>query len=397
MYTRARLGYLAAMGLAAVACKSSDAPVTAPVGSHAGLGPVPNPTTAEVDASSSPTPTANATDTPPDVTTRPSQMHVPSCPSGKFCVAEPKKVGADAGAPAPYAKCAATAVDPADSPDAGPTRKFVTFNAEDTAAARANDPKACCYNWVIPCPGGRPLRATPEDAPCVAEAMRRGDWTAAIAAIDAASLDADERARRAAHWTREAAFEHASIASFAEATLALMAVGAPPELLAELQRAALDEVEHAKIAFALARAYGGEAVGPSPLPLSPARVSPTLREVARSTFADGCVGETIAQLVVKDAADREGDPAVAALLARIADDEARHAALAWKTLAWALRVGGAEVARAIEADVRALRSAPPAKTEIERRAIADVILPCAVALLADHASAASASARSASA
>src|SRR5262249_31333087 len=42
------------------------------------------------------------------------------------------------------------------------------------------------------------------------------------------------------------------------------------------------------------------------------------------------------------------DGELGAALAEIADDEARHAALAWSTLAWALRAGGARAADALE-------------------------------------------------
>ncbi len=173
---------------------------------------------------------------------------MPSCPSGSFCVAQPAHVAADAGAPAPYGKCAASVPMPSDGGVFG--SPYVSFDDNGTKEARAKDPKACCYRWVIPCPGGRPLRDAHGET-LVASATRRDDWLHR-AIFEATRCEEQERARLAERWTREASFEHASIASFARATLDLLALGAPAARVAGAQRAGLDEVEHARIAFALA-------------------------------------------------------------------------------------------------------------------------------------------------
>ena len=68
--------------------------------------------------------------------------------------------------------------------------------------------------------------------------------------------------RLAAAWLEIAQLEHASIAAFASLSLRLLAAGAPAELVTASHRAALDEVEHARIAFELASVYGGRRVGP---------------------------------------------------------------------------------------------------------------------------------------
>src|SRR5262249_7293248 len=102
------------------------------------------------------------------------------------------------------------------------------------------------------------------------------------------------------------------------------------------------------------------------------------------------------------------DPAVRSVLSTIALDEARHAELAWRTVAWALREGGADVKRAIvEAFAAAEQCLFQARLgmasipiESERlaahgrphpdnlhaalcRTLQQVIVPCAKALLAD--------------
>lgn len=67
-----------------------------------------------------------------------------------------------------------------------------------------------------------------------------------------------------------------------------------------------------------------------------AGLASTLEDVALATFHDGCVGETVAAAVAAVAATRCSDAGLRGILGRIADDELRHAALAWQTLRWAL-------------------------------------------------------------
>ena len=81
-------------------------------------------------------------------------------------------------------------------------------------------------------------------------------------------------------------------------------------------------------------------------------------QLVADTFAEGCVGETIAALVAERAARRCEDPEVSAALAVIAKDEAQHAALAWATVEWAVATGPGDVADALRSAVRRLR--PPA-------------------------------------
>lgn len=191
--------------------------------------------------------------------------------------------------------------------------------------------------------GGRPFAVDAEDR--VAAPTRREDWAERIAVDE---LPAEPRARLAAAWTRDGLREHASIAAFARTLLQLLAVGAPPGLIHATRAALADEVDHARRCFGLAAAYAGEAVGPGPLVIDGALAGPRdLAALAAATVREGCIGETIAAVIVSTAAALARDPAVRANLEVIAADERRHAALAWRTVAWALLVGDDAVRRAV--------------------------------------------------
>jgi hypothetical protein len=130
--------------------------------------------------------------------------------------------------------------------------------------------------------------------------------------------------------------EHASIAAFARFTLELLAFGAPALLVDQTQAAMADETRHAKTCFALASAYADRAIGPGRLEMTGVSISADLASCAVLAFIEGCIGETIAAAEANEAAACAADPTIASVLAGIAEDEARHSALAWRFVAWAL-------------------------------------------------------------
>lgn len=230
----------------------------------------------------------------------------------------------------------------------GRLRKIAT--AEKRQAT--GDDSVCCYHWFDYC-SGRPL--LDGDDALAAPVRPGGAWLGAQVPEDSlGDPPADLRPALAAAWLDDARMEHASVAAFARAALELLAVGAPAELLAGCAQAGLDEVRHAQACFALAAAHGA-AMEPGPLPLLAPRAG-GLVALACDTFREGCVGETIAALSAMRAARVCRAPAVTAALAQIAEDETRHAELAWATLAWAVRTGGAEVEAAVRALAAELRA-----------------------------------------
>ncbi len=149
----------------------------------------------------------------------------------------------------------------------------------------------------------------------------------------------------AAIWTARGLAEHASIASFARFTLALLSLGAPSDLVLAATRAQGDEIEHARLCFSIAHALGGQAVTAGPLDVGGAMGELDPVSVAIALATEGCVIETVAAaraaLEAREMAQRGNHAAqerrIAAALSRIAVDEARHAALAWRAAAWLLR------------------------------------------------------------
>ena len=220
------------------------------------------------------------------------------------------------------------------------------------------DAKAwACGNAIC----GRPFMV--EERPVTAPAQARDDWRALVAApVVAPELSS----RLAAHWTEIGLYEHASVASFARFILQLLAVGAPAALVADAQRALADEVEHARVCFALASLYQGTGVGPGALAQAGDAGATGLAEITAAVIREACVGETLSALEVRESAARAEDAGLRQVLAKIADDEQRHAELGWRFVQWALSQLDADGrARADEAFTSAIAGA---ELEAERLA-----------------------------
>ena len=206
------------------------------------------------------------------------------------------------------------------------------------------DGELCCY-WF--CTGACCGRAfTIEGHARVADTTPRTDWCTDWS-TETNDLDDVTKEALANAWRADAQMEHASVASFARFTLELLALGAPADIVAASQSASLDEVEHARVCFALASRFSGRALGPGPLDMTGALRGTGLADCAGWTVIEGCIGETIAALTARAQLDVVQDKDVRRALLRIAEDEEAHAALAWRFVAWALSVGGASVRTAV--------------------------------------------------
>jgi hypothetical protein len=150
-------------------------------------------------------------------------------------------------------------------------------------------------------------------------------------------LDASTRTAIVRHWTDSALAEHASVAAFARFTLELMALGASGELVEGSVCAMADETRHARLCFGLASRYAGAAIGPTALDLSGAFADSDFLAVVDRAVVEGVIGETTAALEAAWARGVATDEEVRAALATIAEDESRHAALAFRFIAWAAK------------------------------------------------------------
>ena len=183
----------------------------------------------------------------------------------------------------------------------------------------------------------------------------------------------------AAHWQEVAALEHASVASFARFTLELLALAAPPDLLVDAQRAALDEVAHARLAWSLAAEFAGRPLGPGPLPTADLAARP-LAAVVAALVEEGCVGETLGAAEAELLAEH-AEPRLAARLRTVAADETRHAALAWRTLQWLLATHGEPVRLAARAAATAAATRFAAEVDTDRSADHDARVAARLGLL----------------
>ena len=195
--------------------------------------------------------------------------------------------------------------------------------------------------------------------------------------------------------------EHASIAAFARFSLQLLCLGAPPDLVELTTAAMADETKHARACFAVASEYAGMPVGPGRLAVERSLDEMSLEQIVLNTIREGCVGETVAAIEAREAAEHTADPALRALLLVISNDETRHAEHPFRFVKWALTQGDATLEHAVRREFQALSTVTLSATELDpwqakylehgvvsepmrqairARAMREVILPCSSAL-----------------
>jgi len=280
---------------------------------------------------------------------------------------------------------------------------FACQTPADTCASEADcageycDASAGKFSCVLGgCAIGRPFLVAGVER--VAELCARADWSTA-SGLCFSALPTSLRQRAAEAWTRVAQMEHASIAAFARFALQLLQLGAPPELVQLATAAMADETRHAQQAFGVASLLAGRALGPAALDVQESLVETALLDVVRLAFREGCIGETCASLEAREAAEHAAEPELARLLHVVADDETRHAELAWRFVGWAL-ARDPQVAEVLQAELSRVAVGPAAEPSADElvllahgvvpqglqqrlRAVAlkEVITPCCWALL----------------
>lgn len=182
-------------------------------------------------------------------------------------------------------------------------------------------------------------------------------WTTSVVALH---NHEDVPAGVADQWRENGKTEHASVAAFARLTLDLMALGAPPTLIAAANQDALDEIRHTELCFSLASALDGNRVGPGPFPQAqrvatlPRSRRLALAKLAVDSLVDGALHEGVSARIIARLVQRCDVPAIRAALKEIAADEGRHAAHGWSVVQWCLDEGGAAVGAAMLGAIRTL-------------------------------------------
>ncbi len=138
-------------------------------------------------------------------------------------------------------------------------------------------------------------------------------------------------------WTATAFSEYASAAAFAEIAAAMLATGAPIDLVAAAGDFVVDELVHTELAARVAAALGGAValeVDLGKLVRPPVAVDPLLA-AAELVVRTSCVGEALTVPILKLSRRLAGSRLVDAALAAVVADEASHAQLGWWFLDWA--------------------------------------------------------------
>ena len=142
-----------------------------------------------------------------------------------------------------------------------------------------------------------------------------------------------------AHFASAAHLEAASVVAFERLAGELRGHGAPAGLVSRSQRAARDEVRHARSMGQLARRFGAQ-VPPVRVAAPGAR---SLADLALENAVEGCVHESFGAAVGAWQAGAARDGRIRRSMAAVAVDEAAHAQLAWDLDAWLqTRLGRAE-------------------------------------------------------
>lgn len=220
---------------------------------------------------------------------------------------------------------------------------------------------------------GRPLRIRGRQ---LHPELRVGsDWTQGERP-DPRDLDEPTRAALEALWLHDAQKEHASVPAFSRLSWLLAAVGAPAELLEWSHRAAMEEIAHMRLCFALAAGYGWRSFTVEPMPdllLGGLDLKGKPLEVmAIESVTDGCQLEDFNADVAAACAVVCEEPVTRRVLEQIAKEERSHAEFSWAMLQWLLARDPQGVRSAIATALVKLESYPrPTAVSGDKKALVE--------------------------
>jgi hypothetical protein len=204
---------------------------------------------------------------------------------------------------------------------------------------------------------GRPLRVN--NTQIHADLQLGSDWTSGDQP-KADNLNLPTRRALEALWLHDAQKEHASVPAFSRISWLLVSAGAGADLISWSHMAALEEIRHTQLCFALAQGYGARSHTVRPLPQMMQgdfdRGQNALLILAKESLSDGCQLEDFNADVAAACALVCQEPTTKAVLELIATQERGHALLSWRVLEWCLSVNPEAIAKLMRASVKTLPS-----------------------------------------
>ena len=198
---------------------------------------------------------------------------------------------------------------------------------------------------------GRPLRIHGKQVQ--ADLTKGSQWTRGekpeVSHLDMATRDALE-----ALWLHDAQKEHASVPAFSRISWLLVSVGAPAELVEWSHRAAIEEIEHTQLCFALAQGYSNSESSytvkamPELLAGGLDLKEDALIVLAKESLSDGCQLEDFNADVAAACSEACEERVTKNVLNQIALEERSHAEFSWKLLEWTLEQDPIQVGKVIE-------------------------------------------------
>jgi hypothetical protein len=172
--------------------------------------------------------------------------------------------------------------------------------------------------------------------------------TIAWEALDAASLDASDRAIIGERWKARQGQEHLAVGAFSQLAWQVAAHGGEPVVLALLTRAASDEVRHAEICRRTAALFLGEQAVPTRLhgvPRPPPHAEAGSRDRALYHVVEMCcLSETFTGVYFTEALAHTEHPTMRAILESLLEDEIDHGRVGWAHLTSVARAEGGSAA-----------------------------------------------------
>jgi hypothetical protein len=225
-----------------------------------------------------------------------------------------------------------------DQSGSGCGTKLYTRDESSACGPVSRPDGKCCYLmevYVAQCVEGRPFVI--DGCARLAQTNRAAGWCDAPYQGLADELTDAQREIAANAWAIGGLHEHASVASFGKFMMELLSYGAPSELVQAAAQAIQDEIAHARLCFAVASSYAGVALAPDALDITHSVMArPEPADLLRAVIEEGCIGETLSAHVARSQAAWVKDARVKQALITLADEETRHAELAWSFVAWLL-------------------------------------------------------------